>query len=279
MFALNIPVTSASLDTIKAELTRTMSGVKSSHRCEAIARGLDYRTYAAFLAATRAPIADHATAQGSAFSGYLAEHGFNAPLLAFYHAVTRVARQAVLERMPKLTMRGIGVGAPSLKSDDTRENWKDLAAKFDKQRADLLGDRATELFLLALAFVSRVERTKTIRSDADSYRLKHMTEKYAGTFPEGGKLGPQYVTNGILIAAAVQALPALNDDIAITRVELDRPGGPPALLSDDQRRARTTKGIEHDIAALRAIANGVGYHRHRFYRRVHGELISAAGRD
>lgn len=205
MFALNIPVTSASLDAIKAELTRTLSHVKSSHRCEAIARGLGYRTYAALLAATRAPITDLATAQGSAFSGYLAEHGFNVPVLAFYHAVTRVARQAVLERMPKLTMWGIGVGAPSLKSDGTRENWKDLVVKFDKERADLLGDHATEPFLLALAFVSRVERTKTIRSDADSYWLKHMAEKYACTFPEGGKLGPQYVTNGILIAAAVHA--------------------------------------------------------------------------
>src|SRR5260370_1447636 len=49
----------------------------------------------------------------------------------------------------------------------------------------------------------RVQPTKTITSGSGSDRLKHIAENYACTYPEGVKLGPQYVPNGMLIAAAV----------------------------------------------------------------------------
>jgi len=38
-----------------------------------------------------------------------------------------------------------------------------------------------------------------------SYGLKHAAEKFACTYPEGAVLGPRYVSNGALIAAAVHA--------------------------------------------------------------------------
>ena len=50
-----------------------------------------------------------------------------------------------------------------------------------------------------------VRPTKTIRKGTGSYRLKHIAENYACTYPEGEKLGPTYVTNGVLIAAALHA--------------------------------------------------------------------------
>jgi hypothetical protein len=87
VFALNIPVTFAGIEAIKADLTRALPEVKSSHRCEAIARGLGFRTYAALLAASRLPVPVFATAQGAAFSAYLADHRFDTRSLPFYRAV------------------------------------------------------------------------------------------------------------------------------------------------------------------------------------------------
>jgi hypothetical protein len=47
------------------------------------------------------------------------------------------------------------------------------------------------------------KRTKTVRSGNGSYRLKHVAENYVCAYPEGEKLGPDYVPNGMLIAAAL----------------------------------------------------------------------------
>ena len=201
MFTLKTPVTLLSLDAIKTELTQTLPDVKSSHRCEAAARGLGFRTYASLLVASRSPDPTIATAHGAAFSAYLAEHGFNVPPLPFYRAVGRVALRAVLEKVPKLTAYGIGVGDPKRKSDGKWESAHDRQVRFVAAREELLNK--VEPFLLSLAFVSKVQPTKTIREGIGSYSLKHIAEKYACTYPEGDVLGPRYVANGVLIAAAV----------------------------------------------------------------------------
>ncbi|MCK1673842.1 hypothetical protein [Bradyrhizobium sp. 150] len=56
---------------------------------------------------------------------------------------------------------------------------------------------------MSLALLARVKPIKTIRSGTGSYRLKHVAENYECSYPEGSKLGPHYVPNGMLIAAAV----------------------------------------------------------------------------
>ena len=195
MFTLNISVTSAGLDAIKAELTRTLPKVKSSHRCEAVARGLGFRTYAALLTATRSPGPAIATAHGEAFSAYLADHRFDVPPLPFYRAVARVEIRAVLDRIPKLTMHGIGVGRPRRMEDGKWEDRREHHARVLESREAFLSDHATEQFLLSLAFLARVQPTKTIRPYTNSYWLKHIAENYGCTYPEGHELGPQYVSN------------------------------------------------------------------------------------
>jgi hypothetical protein len=203
VFALEILVTPASIDAIKLELTKTLSAVKSSHRCEAIAHGLGYRTYAGLLVAVDAAPPEMATVQGSAFRTYLVQHGFDVSPLAFYRAAARVAMRAAMNKSPKLTAFGIGIGEPRRKSDGKWESGKELQAKFDRERQDLLSDNTIQAFLLSLAFLSQVERTTTVRPNTNSYWLKHIAENYACTFPEGDKLGPFYVPNGALIAAAI----------------------------------------------------------------------------
>lgn len=49
----------------------------------------------------------------------------------------------------------------------------------------------------------RVARTRTIRDGTGSYWVKHIAENFDCTYPEGEKLGPHYVPNGVLIAAAL----------------------------------------------------------------------------
>lgn len=205
MLTLNIPVTSAGFDAIKAEFTRTLREVKSSHRCEAVARGSGFRTYAALLAATQSPDPVIATADGMAFRSYLADHGFDVSPLLLYRAVARIAIRAVLDKTPLLTMNGMGLGPPVHKADGKRENPREHYARIVESRKELLGDHATEEFMLSLAFLKRVPPIKTIRPDTSSYWLKHIAENYACTYPEGDQLGPQHVSNGTLIAAAIHA--------------------------------------------------------------------------
>jgi stalled ribosome alternative rescue factor ArfA len=205
VFALAIAMPPDGLNAIKAELNRTLPDIKSSHRCEAIARGLGFRTYASAKANTQSATPDRMLARGRGFVDYLAEHGFVVPAKPFYHAVARVTLRHIGRMHPKLTMWGIGVGRPQRKADGKWENWEDRNARFVRAREELMSDSAVEPFLTSLAFVVKVERTKTIRKGTGSYRLKHIAENFPSTYPEGNRLGPQYVANGALIAAAIHA--------------------------------------------------------------------------
>jgi hypothetical protein len=205
MFFLQIPITSFATDAIKAHLTRALPHVKSAHRCEAFARGLGFSTYASLLVESRSQASTIATANGAAFSAYLAEHRFVESPVTFYRAVGAVALRAGVEKVPKLTMWGIGAGQPARTADGKRESSQAFHARFTAERQALLGDDAVEPFLLSLALMARIKRTKTVRAGTGSYGLKHIAENYVCTYPEGEKLGPQYVANGVLIAAAVHA--------------------------------------------------------------------------
>lgn len=215
MFILNIFGSADSLELIKTELRHKLPDIKSSHRCEALARGLGFRTHAAALAAakTEMPIAVHV--RGDLFTTYLRDHGFDARPELLYRAAAKVALRNVSERTPTLTMWGIGVGRPQRKQDGRWEDYRDMNIKFSEARAELVSDSAVEPFLASLAFFSRVTPTKTIREGTGSYWLKHIAENYSCTYPEGETLGPVYVANGILIAAALHSgfkMKAYTDD-------------------------------------------------------------------
>lgn len=140
---------------------------------------------------------------GSHFSDYLKEHGFEVDPAHLYRAAAEVAIQAVLDAMPRLNIHGIGFGRPKRNADGSRQTPEQQYAEFQERREECFGKHAAEAFLRSLALLARVRETKTIRSGAGSYRLKHIAESYVCTYPEGGKLGPAYVPNGMFIAAAV----------------------------------------------------------------------------
>ncbi len=165
-----------------------------------MARGFGFNTHAAFLVAARSGEQRIATLDGEAFTGYLAQHDFNVPGSALYRAGAKAALQNVAERFPTLTTSGFGMGDWSFDKTPAERH-----REFAEDRAELVSDFAVEPFLASLAFLSRVERTKTIRPATNSYWLKHVAEDYACTYPDGETLGPVYVPNGLLIAAAAHA--------------------------------------------------------------------------
>jgi hypothetical protein len=203
MFVLRIRVTRPALDMLKLALIKSLPDVKSSHRVEALGRGLGFQTYAALLAATQTTEAPLTSVSGERFQHYLQEHGFSADPRPLYLAAARVAINEVLQAIPHLHVFGIGFPRPHRTSEGRWQTSQERYSAFTAHRDECLGDRAGGAFLRSLAFLAIVKRTTTVRAGTGSYRLKHVAEKFACTYPEGQKLGPDYVPNGMLIAAAV----------------------------------------------------------------------------
>src|SRR5438105_10682352 len=75
-------------------------------------------------------------------------------------------------------------------------------------------------------------------------------------------------------AAAGQRLPATDYRIDISGIEFQPIAAPAGALRGDHRRAAAEKGIEHDVAAGRAVEDRVGDHRHRLHGRVSRQQIA-----
>jgi len=206
MLDLSIRITPATIDAIKARLREALPDVKSSHRIEAAARSFGFGTYAAMRHASQSGACHIAGPDGSAFSSYLENRGFKSSPIHIYRAAANVAVTSVMEKGPRLSIWGYGFGQPHWISERKRwETEKERYEKFTKDRAEFLSNGGLDQFLLALALVRRIPKTKTIRKGTGSYRLKHIAENMPFACPDGTKLGPRYVANGALIAAALYA--------------------------------------------------------------------------
>lgn len=204
-FALNTPISIDTLDAAKGYLTRALPDVKSSHRCEALARGLGFRTYAALLSAAKTEASRTVTVEARAFCGYLHDHGYSVSSIHLYRGCGLAALQAIHAANEKITTWGIGVGELQQKPDGRWETYQERHRRFLAERAEFVVDGNVEPFLLALALVNRIPATTTIRPGTGSYKLKHIAENYRASYPDGAPLGPVYVANGLVIAAALHA--------------------------------------------------------------------------
>ncbi len=98
-----------------------------------------------------------------------------------------------------------GYGRSQRKQDGKWESSEERYSRFLQDRSELLSTDATRPFLASLALLAKVVRTKTVRKGTGSYWVKHIAENFECTYPEGEPLGPHYVPNGVLIAAAIHA--------------------------------------------------------------------------
>lgn len=201
MFTLKLILTSKLLDEIKTDLRRTLPEVKSSHRCEAIARGFGYNTYASLKAALNSNVDVHVEANGISFREYLKGKNFTCDARPFFIATARAAIVNVLTREVRLTVQGIGLVPENAKNQTSTEKALRDQKRFLAEQENLLSEPAIEEFLLSLAFLSRQSAQHTPTSS--SYALKHRAERHPCTYPTGEHLGPSYVSNGAFIAAAI----------------------------------------------------------------------------
>lgn len=204
MFALSISLSEETLTALKLDLNRRLPAVKSSHRCEGLARALGFEKYASLLSA----VANGKTAplrqiNGARFTSYLEAHGFMVAEASLWKGIARVELERIRQAEPRLTVWGLGHGQWHRRADGTEETVAERRTRFAADRTALSSEGALLPFLTAMAMLAQVPKTKTIRPKAWSYWLKHIAENMRTTFPDGSGLGPIYVPNGILIAAAL----------------------------------------------------------------------------
>lgn len=188
------------IDNLKRELGHLLPTVKSSHRVEAMARGLGWNTHAALLAALKNGAAERAI-DNQLFNQYLKEHEFiGTPFDALAEAVVRSkfasareAMRAVMNREPVLARWGLGY------AHDRKKSLEERRTEFEINRAELPSPQGIDEFLLACDFLAYYPMRRTINYRASSYGLKHRAE---GFHRERGITGA-YVGNGSLIAAAL----------------------------------------------------------------------------
>ncbi len=177
------------IDSMKADLTKQLPHIKSSHRVEALARGLGFKTYAALRAVDLfhdGPIL--ADVSWTAFSSYLKEKGFEVTAKPLYLAIGRACIRLALG-MPDYQ---------SLAQQIYAENSK-------RDQGGILSDSSVEEFLRAYSLVSKIPHTRGVTKKRNAYNLKHLAEKTILTYPDGEESPPDYVATGSLVLAALSA--------------------------------------------------------------------------
>ena len=188
------------IERIKQELAALLPEVKSSHRVEAMARGLGWKTNAA-LRAELAGTEMERLVDDRAFTDYLKDHGFaeawfgslSEAVVRCKFSAERDAIKLVLAQEATLTRYGLGVFEPWRKTPEQRE------AELIKGREAMLLPYHMGEFIRARDFLSQFAHRATINTKISSYGLKHQAEQF---YRERGA-GASYVSNGLLIAAAV----------------------------------------------------------------------------
>lgn len=141
MFELKINPNFENLEAAKRELLKKLPTVKSSHRCEALGRGLGYGSHSAARVASKLT-ADPVTVDGQAFRKYLESQGFNVSPNVLYRAIAKVAIANVVTANELLSIWGIGYGRSQRKPDGKWEDPHERYARFKEHRSELLDDYA-----------------------------------------------------------------------------------------------------------------------------------------
>lgn len=207
MFSFQLLIAFADqIDSMKADLTKYFPDIKSSHRVEALARSLGFRTYAALRAVDLfydGPI--RADVNWSAFNDYLEERGFHATAKPLFLAAGRASIRLTLGMKDwdyqNLTHEGFYIDTSRHKGETPQTR----AERFRKAREDMLSDSSVEEFLRSYIVVSRIPHTRTVTTKRGAYSLKHIAENASLTFPDGEVSPPKYVCTGSLIFAALSA--------------------------------------------------------------------------
>lgn len=201
MVQLSVLPTPDVVERLKAGLRKTAPRVKSSHRAEALARGLGFATNAELRERLKSPCPSRPL-DVAAFCDYLAEREFASTPAMLLRAGAYAVVLSEMDRDEQLHLWGWGCGQPQRREDGKWETSPQHYERFLRYREEMKSMSVADQVLRSIALLSKVPATKSVRPDTDSYRLKHIAENMTCAFPDGEELGPAYVANGALIAAA-----------------------------------------------------------------------------
>ncbi|RTL62153.1 MAG: hypothetical protein EKK42_32770 [Pseudonocardiaceae bacterium] len=183
---MKLIITLTDIEHMKDALRASLLDVKSSHRVEALARGLGWATNASMRAALAGAPAETSPNE-AAFLYYLRQHSFEAPSGSLMRAFAQAGLRRVMDLEPELSGFGYRVAR------DRGETHEEAEARFLENRAEMLGEPGVDEFIRATEFLSKFGRRKSLNRKRTSYGLKHDAERATG----------DYVSNGMLIAAAL----------------------------------------------------------------------------
>lgn len=183
---MKLTITLADVERMKDVLRAALPSIKSSHRTEALARGLGWTTNASMRSALAAgPV--EAEPDENAFRSYLQVHSFDAPDGSLMGSFARAGIRKAMDLEPALSRFGYRIAR------DRGESFEEAEARFLTTRSDMLSEQGVEEFIRAANYLSRFGRRKSMNRNRGSYGLKHDAERMTG----------DYVANGMLIAAAL----------------------------------------------------------------------------
>ena len=192
---MKVVATTKTVDAMKAELRRILPETKSSHRAEALARGLGWATNAAM----RGALAHGRTERlldPTAFENFFDVRGLDNPRRAILDAVLRAQVRAVMSAYVQLTHHGFGIFQRGVLSPAER------LVQYIEQREEMLSVPALEEFGRACEFLAGLDRTSAPTRSFSSYNLKHSAERWHRHRGIEGRWNREYVSNGMLLAAA-----------------------------------------------------------------------------
>lgn len=216
------------LAALKRRFRDALPNVGASTRIEAIARGLGFNTNAGFRDRLNSGhlVADF---DEPAFIEFLQERDAHAEPRTLQRCVIRAVMEPVIESDKRLTMHGFGV---------PRQHYpgEKYALEFKRSRAKFYEDWSCDQFELALEFLQRCDRRKTLNRDFSTYGLKHRAEDISREYEIRTDLH-NYVSNGILIVAA------LYEGFEVRRISWDSLNGILNISSKSVRKFRDRSSV------------------------------------
>ena len=191
---MKVYLTSEHVGILKRRLKQALPATQSSHRVQAAARGLGFNTFNGLTDA----LAGGRISTGfddKAFQNFLVQRHQIVEERTLRNAVIGTVLEPIVAGIWNLSTWGFGLR----ENYPPKQNYRaDLAAD-----QDLLFDPThCKQFELALVFLQRAEKRKSLNRRITSYQLKHVAENVSREFGLYPHLG-DWVKNGVFIAAAI----------------------------------------------------------------------------
>jgi len=192
---MKVRLKATDLPIYKRYLRDALPHVNASHRIEAMARGLGFKSYAAFIDKLNNGVVEE-TAVETKFQEYMASKAFTVTPRTLSRALARAMMEPHINSDTRITTHGYRL------PDNYGFSGPKYVNEYNRSRAEFYEDWFCDQFELALLFIQHAYRRKTLNRDFSTYKWKHTAENISRKHGIRKDLG-DYVCNGVLIIAAL----------------------------------------------------------------------------